>query len=89
MSDYENEYNNMLNALKKGENPFKRLEQVEKWHEELDNEKFKCEMIYQERQKKKESEELDNHFQLWSEKAIEDKKLDSLFEKTPLPKKKN
>jgi hypothetical protein len=89
MSDYENEYNNMLNALKNGENPFKRSEQVEKWHEELDNEKFKCEMIYQERQKKKESEERDNHFQLWSERAVEDNDLECVFGKTPLPKKKN
>lgn len=88
MSDYENEYENMLNAIKKGENPFKRSEQVEKWHEELDRERFKCEVIYQENEKKKEAAEQNNHFQLWSEQAIEDKKLDSLFEKTPLPKKK-
>jgi hypothetical protein len=40
MSEYENEYNNMLNAIKNGEEPFKRSEQVEKFHKELDKERF-------------------------------------------------
>lgn len=89
MSDYENEYNNMLNVIKNGENPFKRSEQVEKWYEELDKEKFKCEMIYQEKLKKKETAEKDNHFRLWSECAIEDSSLEQIFGKMALQNKKN
>ena len=81
MYNYENEYNNMLNMINKGESPFKRSEQVERFYEELEKEKFNDELIYQEKMKKKEKLENENHFRLWSECAVKDKQLDDIFEK--------
>ena len=81
MSDYENAYNNMVNSIKAGEEPFKRSKQVQKFHKELDREEFLMETMNKEREKRKESEDDDRHFQLWSEGEVEDKHLDHLFGK--------
>ena len=52
MSNYENEYNNMVNSIKAGEEPFKRSKQVKKFHKELDKEEFLMETMNKEREKR-------------------------------------
>ncbi len=81
MSEYENEYNNMLNAIKNGEEPFKRSEQVEKFHKELDKERFIMEDVYQKNMKKQENIREDTHFRSWSEGDSYDENLDDLYGK--------
>ena len=82
MSEYENEYNNMLNAIKNGEDPFKRSEQVEKFHKELDKERSIMEDVYQKNIKKQENRREDTHFRSWSEGDSYDENLDDLYGKT-------
>lgn len=81
MSDYKNEYANFLIKTENGKKPLERSDQVKMFYHQLEKEEIKDELIYQAREREKESKAKDDHFRLWADGGVEDKYLDDLFDK--------
>lgn len=80
MSDYENEYANFLIKTENGKKTLERSDQVKMFYRQLEKEEIKDELIYQAREREKESKAKDDHFRLWADGGVDDQYLDDMFE---------